>query len=358
MRKINKTILSLCSLLLFVPLSVSCSSAFIGDETYTIKDITHHVDADGNTVVVITFNEDGKDPITFTIDKGEAGADGNGIASINAEVQSDAVVLTITYTDKTMAPTEISVPIIKGKDGVSVVGVDVSSDTNGNTVLIFRYSDDKTSDPIVIPKGTDGVGIANIAPTTNEDGSITLTISFTDSTRNPVVLTIPKGEPGVSLLSITSDQQNGYYYLHLVFSDGSKQDVSFAIPSVASWLAGTSDPEASLGNDGDFYMNTANGGIFHKESGSWVFIIRLWQNATSYYYVTFDPNGGLIDGAASNVREKVKAGEYISDLPTPTLTGKTFAGWWTSIAEDPNSGHFTVLTPVFSDLTLYARWSV
>jgi hypothetical protein len=358
MNKIKKSLLSVCALLLFVPVSVGCSSSFIGDESYTIKDVTSHQDENGNTVVVISFNEDGKAPLTFTIAKGETGEAGNGIASIDAVVESEAVVLTITYTDSTMAPTKISVPIVNGKDGVSVVGVDVSSDTNGNTVLVFRYSNDKTSDPIVIPKGKDGVGIANIAATKNDDGSTTLTITFTDSTRAPVTLTIPKGEPGVSITSITSDQKDGYYYLHIIFSDGSKQDLSFAIPSVATWLAGTSDPEDSLGSDGDFYMNTANGGIFHKESGAWVFLVRLWQGATSYYYVTFNPNGGLIAGASSDVREKVKAGEYITDLPTPTLTGKTFAGWWTSIAEDPNAGHFTVLTPVFSNLTLYARWSV
>lgn len=357
MTKKTTAILGFLSLCLIGGLASACSSSFVGDEGYEIADVVTHTDGDGNTVVVISFTGD-KDPVTFTIDKGAAGTNGNGIASVSGKVEGDAVVLTITYTDGTTSPTQISVPIVKGSDGVSVSGVDVSTDTNGNTVLVFNYSDGRKSDPLTVPKGDDGVGIADIKSTTNEDGSITLTISFTDSTRSPVTVTIPKGAPGVSILSITSEQANGKYTLHIAFSDGSFQDVSFPVPTVTTWLSGTVDPEDSLGNDGDFYMNTANGGIFQKESGAWVFIVRLWQDATSYYYVTFDPNGGTIEGSTSSVREKVKAGDYITDLPTPVLSGKTFTGWWTSIAEDPNAGHFTVLTPVFNNLTLYARWSV
>jgi hypothetical protein len=334
----------------------SCGSSFVGDDSYTIKDVTTQKDDDGNTTVTISFNED-KSPVVFTIDKGTAGENGNGIANVTATTtENGEVVLTITYTDTTMAPTEITVPVIKGSDGVSVIGVDVSSDTNGNTVLTFKYSDGKTSDPVTIPKAKDGVGIASITSTANDDGSITLTISFTDSTRSPVTVVIPRGQDGLSIKTIETEENNGSYILHITFSDGTTQDVSFAVPSTTNWLSGTSDPEDTTGNNGDFFMNTANGGIFHKENGSWVFVVRLWQNATAYYYVTFDPNGGSIDGSTTSVRQKVKAGDYITDLPTPTLTGKVFQGWWTSIAENPNAGHFTTLIPVFCDITLYARW--
>ncbi|MCH3909039.1 MAG: InlB B-repeat-containing protein [Bacilli bacterium] len=357
--KNNKRKLALACLSLFasLPLLGGCSGYLIDDGSYTIADITTALDDDGNTVVTITFNED-KDPVVFTIDKGTSGANGNGIANISAATDENGnIVLTITYTDPDTSPTEITIPLMKGENGISVVRVEVSDDTNGNKVIVFVYSDGTKSDPITIPKGNDGVGIADIKQTNNDDGSISVTVTFTDSTRDPIVITIPAGPTGVSITDITCERSGNAYVLHVTFSDGSSTDVPFDIPTVNTWLSGTVDPDDSLGQDGDFYMNTANGGIFKKENGSWTFIVRLWQNATSYYYVVFNPNGGSINGSTSAIQEKVKAGEYIVDLPTPTLTSKVFQGWWTSTDSDPNAGHFTSLTPVFANINLYARWS-
>ena len=64
----------------------------------------------------------------------------------------------------------------------------------------------------------------------------------------------------------------------------------------------------------------------------------------------------------------VKAGTYLWDeengnvtLPIPVRPGYTFGGWYhRAIPEngkpDATMGLFTDLTPVFSDLTLYAYW--
>jgi hypothetical protein len=344
--------------LLCAPLC-SCGS-FFSEPTYSIKDVTSAPDADGNTMVTITFTG-GKSPVTFTIDKGLSGKDGVGIRSVTSKTSTDgnSVTLTITFTDSTMAPVEITIPVVKGQDGKGIASCKVSTDTSGNKVIVFSYTDGTSGDPIVIPKGDQGVGIASITHDTDTSGNIVLTITFTDSTVTPVTVTVPKGTDGTSIYDISATTDGSDYVLTITFSDGVKQEVRFPKPVCNTWISGTVDPVATQGTDGDFYFNTATGDIYKKENGAWVFVMRLWQNASASYWVSFDPNGGTVGGASTVFRQKVKAGECISDLSAPVYTGHVFQGWWTSKdATDVNAGHLTVITPIFSDLTVYARWSV
>jgi uncharacterized repeat protein (TIGR02543 family) len=76
------------------------------------------------------------------------------------------------------------------------------------------------------------------------------------------------------------------------------------------------------------------------------------------YTVTFDAQGGSVDPSSITVT----AGEYVTDLPTPTnvinLSGIAyeFDGWFTQ----PNGGgsRFTTNTPVSGVITVYAKWNI
>ena len=74
-----------------------------------------------------------------------------------------------------------------------------------------------------------------------------------------------------------------------------------------------------------------------------------WQGNT--YTVTFNANGGTVSPANKTVTNEATYG----NLPTPTCTGYTFDGWYTSISGGEKiTESSTVSLP--SNQTLYARW--
>ena len=75
-----------------------------------------------------------------------------------------------------------------------------------------------------------------------------------------------------------------------------------------------------------------------------------WTATT--YVVTLDPNGGNVNPTTKNVTYNNTYG----DLPTPTKTGYTFAGWYTSV----NGGTNITSTSQYTTAgvqTLYAHWT-
>lgn len=82
-----------------------------------------------------------------------------------------------------------------------------------------------------------------------------------------------------------------------------------------------------------------------------VTIYAQWKPVESK--VTFDSNGGSSAGSPITV----KYGETYGSLPTPSMTGKDFLGWFTS-AENDGSDPITSSSTVriISDTTLYAHW--
>jgi uncharacterized repeat protein (TIGR02543 family) len=77
---------------------------------------------------------------------------------------------------------------------------------------------------------------------------------------------------------------------------------------------------------------------------------------TTQYTVTFDANGGQVSPSAGMVEE----GKTLSSLPTPTKeSGEDtfFQGWYTKNGTNDDWGTpFTVLTPITTDITVYAKW--
>jgi uncharacterized repeat protein (TIGR02543 family) len=71
--------------------------------------------------------------------------------------------------------------------------------------------------------------------------------------------------------------------------------------------------------------------------------------------VTFDMDGGNIDGNTASITVTVKSGGTIANLPTPQKANNTFGGWFT--VKNGSGNAFTASTQVTSNITVYAKWT-
>ena len=69
-----------------------------------------------------------------------------------------------------------------------------------------------------------------------------------------------------------------------------------------------------------------------------------------YRTVTFNANGGVV----SPTSLKVENGSVVGELPTPSRSGSTFAGWFTAAS---GGSKVSSTTPVTADVTYYAHWT-
>lgn len=356
-------------ILLFLILVVSLFTltscgGFFAEETKEIFEITSYVDQTGTTILRITYTDETKDE--FKIPKG---VEGNGIKEIKTTKNDKGNITTVTviYTDETMEPVTFDV-----KDGVSITGViSRTNEETGEIYLVVLYSDDTESEPFLLPKGEkgdDGNGFTGFDKEENEDGSQTYYFHFSQS--EDVVITIPapeKGDTGRGIKSIIGTEEEGLYVLTINYSDETSEQVMFNKPKDPNaWLSGGEAPDKTLGRNGDYYFDTAHKVIYAKENGSWIKIVSF-DDSTDYYFINFDLNDKLDGG----VEASMPSGSYLSyvvvrntyftdngygDIPIPTREGYKFVGWYRSKNVNATSGAFTDLTPILSDLTLYAQW--
>lgn len=235
---------------LFSPIAtLSSCSAFFGGDEYTITDTNVETDENGNTVVTVSFSGEDIAPLTFTIP-----ATTKGISSVTSTVEDNQVTLTINFNDGTNQ--QIGVPIINGKDGVSVTNVELIEHEDGTKGIQFHYSDGKVSEEFPLPSGKDGLGIANIIET-EENGQHKVTITFDDETKDPLEFFV---NDGVSIESVEYSEDystEDEYALVITFSDGSSSIQFLPRPTTNKWFSGLVDPSNSQGNNGDFYLNEA-----------------------------------------------------------------------------------------------------
>lgn len=80
---------------------------------------------------------------------------------------------------------------------------------------------------------------------------------------------------------------------------------------------------------------------------------EYWAKFTpNNYTITFNPNNGTVDPASKSVTYDATYGT----LPTPTRTGYTFNGWWTS-ADGGTQITASTTVKITSAQTLYAHWT-
>jgi len=369
--------------LLLISSSASLSGCFgFGDEAMEISSITTVTLENGDIQVIITYVDEDTKPTTFVVpkgDSGEDGKDGNGIKEITYTQSEDkqTTLVNIAFTQENVDPVEVKVP-----NGVSVTGIDQTFDEETQlTTLIVNFSDGTKSDPILIPKGEkgdkgeDGISVLGMEQQINRDYSVTLTFKMSDG--NDVVVEIPapqKGEDGengkdgreISAIVSRFDKELDKYVYTVTYNDESTTE--FEVERQNKWFTEDYKPTKDDGINGDLWYDVNAQIIYIKESNSWKEAINFEILQQESYTVRFELNDSKKEpGEMPNTILKYEefdelekgtcfASERIT-VPVPTREGYEFIGWYaTKDKLNPTYGAFTDMTPIMSDLVLYARW--
>ncbi len=363
-----KKIIFYISMMFTLILTLSSCGGLVGEDSLVITSINYELLDDGRTMVVITYEDEDIEPAIFYLPKG---SDGNGIKEVFHKTSEDGknTIVEVYFTDEDMGMYTFSVP-----RGVSVSGISTKKDNAGNTLLTVNYDNNTSSEPILIPKGEKGdtgTTLVDYSYTQNEDGSQDIKFIYSDGSTYPIHIPAPQkgedGKTGISVTGITGFENGNYYYVVFTLSEGEQKTLRFTRPKDANqWYSGSGKPNPDLGVVGDYYFDISYNTIYIKEIDElteeefWSTIIDFDDNDEKYT-VTFELNDP--DGTAyieSGRKEyTITRGEYFTasyDMPTVTKPGYRFVGWCTKKEQTPTSGMFTDLTPVFSNLTLYAIW--
>ena len=104
----------------------------------------------------------------------------------------------------------------------------------------------------------------------------------------------------------------------------------------ATWLSGSGVPASSLGNNGDYYLNTANSDVYNKVSGSWTKSANI-QGATGATgsagpQGTAGANGSLWwNGTGVPASSLGSNGDFYLNLANSDVYNKA-SGSWTKVA--------------------------
>lgn len=376
----------LAALLLISSLFLTGCGSFFQEEAIQISSVTDPVELpNGNILVEIYYVDDARPMTRIEVPKGkqgDKGTEGRGIDKIDAVYNSEKKVteILITYTDGGELPFEIP-------DGVSVVNTtEPEYDENGDLCFYFKFSDKRISNKIILPKGETGNGIKNFVVNTEaEDGSVLVSIDLEEPVgeegeekKSHFEFSIPAGKEGKGIEKVEADIEGEFYYIAVWFTGDDLNDeeaatkLYFPRPKDPNqWYKLAGKPDANYGNTGDFSYDYVNKVIYQKDSGGWSEIVSF-KTTDMTYTVTFDVNA--TDGSVvwpddyDKMTYHIKAGTYFWDvvngniqLPIPVRPGYTFGGWYLrAIPEDKKPDAtmsvFTDLTPVFSNMTLYAYW--
>lgn len=362
MKKIISRVCAVC-LLGAMLLLTGCGGGFFAEEDLQIVSIEAVPGKEGYTNLIITYSDaSDREPDEFPIpngkdgERGKEGEEGTGIAKVtwNHDDQNRKTGVTFEFTDINLDPMTVEVP-----DGLSIVGLEPYTDDLLGYCMIVKYNDGTQSEPFQVPKGERGIGIKKFNCVQNDDLSVDIDIEIDDA--EPIHVEIP-GPRGIS--DMVSGESDGTYFIKVTYTDNSEQTLSFARP--AKWFNGTTEPSNLLGVVGDYFFDTVHDKMYLKEelpdgTIQWSEIASI---RSERYKVKFEPNdeGDAYFDAAINHTYTVERGSYFGadgnpDIPIPIRPGYTFLGWYQErVVDDRVMSPFTDFTPVFSDLTLYARW--
>ena len=349
-----KKLVQMTGLALLIPAFVSCS-LFKGDETEirSIDNITYAEDETGEFILVtVHYTDETED--SFEVPKGKAGEDGASIEKIESvtDRETGETTITITYTNGETDEITFTTRSIK------TIHQEVVDD---HLELTIEYTDGTFSDTFTVYNGVDGepgVGVDHVSdPEIQDDGSVKFTIYWTDE--NETEVTIPRGEKGNGIDHMESGTTDESYYLTIYFTDGEKETFYFDIPS--QWHNVQEKPTPSEFDIGDYAFDIIHHKIYYKDStGTWILVADFSTNET-LHSVSFDLNADdAIFAIGQSYYEIYNAQTFYSshyDVPVATRPNYTFGGWSTSKTPNPTNGLFTDLTPVMSDMVLYAIWN-
>lgn len=364
----KKILAFLCFIFMTFGMFTGCSGFIAQDESLIITSITSQILEDGRTMVVITYADEEINPAIFYIpkgDKGDIGAEGNGIKEITHELdeRTNKITVTITFTDPTMEPVTYTL-----ENGVSIKSLEeIVDEETGEVSFVIHYTDGTSSEPISVPKGNDGEDgskIAGYRQVINEDGSITLQFAFsTGEIFNCDIPAPQKGEDGRGIVAVVGTEDDEYYYLQITYTDETTEEIPFVKPKPNTWITGYEPPVNSNGNNGDYYFDLSANDIWFKQNNRWEKIIDFDDTITPCI-VSFKLNGEgayLPSEYNYSLSYEINKGSTFygsqKEVPIPQRPGYIFSGWYTT-PEKPTVVHgaFTDLTIVTNDITLYAYW--
>ena len=339
----------------------SCS--FFEEDAEGVKDITFSENENGDVVVTITYYDEFESTKEQIIPSGLDGKDG---ISVSIEVVREKDL----YRNKVILNlSDGTQQVMYVPDGVRIVDV-TTTDFEGANGMILHYSDGSQSDAIRLPKGDtgNGIDIKKSSWVVNEDGSVDVEIYYTESD-DPISFTIPTGAKGNGIDSITPFMEEGKYGLVILYTDGDTQTIDFARPAL--WYRGEGAPDGA--NNAEIVADAVVGDYFFDFFGHKIYVLQavtgvgqIWDLVVDFskeqdqFVVVFDENlGEDIEHEAEPFTRRitVRYGEYLlGKLYPASRDGYTFIGWATSPVVTPTTGFLTELTPITSNLTVYAIW--
>ena len=184
-------------------------------------------------------------------------------------------------------------------------------------------------------------------------GNDSLNIISDDTNKNKIYLLSSK-EVGLdsnydNKRDTTTDTRTLDYYVINNSNKARKKGSPYG-SAVYWWLR-----SAYSSNDSEFhYINSyGNGDHYYADKNTFGVAPAFRIGPIPNYKITFDANGGIVDGNNTVVRE-VSITDALSELPIATRDGHTFYGWYVGVADGVKITEQTVPT---RSITYYAHWS-
>lgn len=258
----------------------------------------------------------------------------------------------LQITKKTNADTTVADPVIEPESGyfIGSVAVKMSCLTNGATIYYTTDGSDPGSSTtkqsynasVTITQNTTIKAIA----ISGENKSNVVTSAFTKRTDGAGTVT--------NVTLNLSDQQK-------TLTVGTSDKLTATVKHDASEIKGLT--VTWISDNPDVATVDASGNITAKELGKARITASVTENGTTFsdfcdvivtaktqVAITFNANGGTVSPATANTNAYGK----LDNLPTPTRSGYSFDGWYTT-AEDGTA--VTTDTVFDNDTTIYAHWT-
>ena len=288
-------------------------SAFDADDIKAGVTSTTTLTAGSSATATAAWDEANKKiNFTFGIPKGDTGATGNGIKSINLTSSNGLVdTYTITFTDGSTT-TFVVTNGEKGEAGKD--GVDGNDGADGK----------------------DGRGISSIVKTSSSGLVDTYTITFTDNTQTTFTVTNgakgadgangEDGEDGTDGVSITKAEINTNGELVLTFSNGNTTNVGKVVGADGiNGTNGTNGADGQDGKDGVSVTHSWNGTVLTVTSASGTSSANLKGADGQDYVLTNDDKQEIADLAVTGLAKVATSGSYNDLIDKPIIPEGTSA---------------------------------
>ena len=366
LRKWHKFLLGLISVVSLPLISLTSCSFFKTNDTNTlINSFVCEQLEDGNLQLTITFDDPEQEPMVFIVSQGKLGNGIESISQVKDEFNSE-IDITITYTDENIDPITFSI-----EEGVYILSINETKNSDGlNTVNIILSNNEVLS--FNIQKGLtgdDGVSIIGVTSIVNEDDTVILTIQYSNQTTSTIIIPpLPDGKEGAGIQSINVFKNDVTFTITVTYrnQDGTLDIKDHTLVVPRGWQSGQGNPNDNnvIGSEGDYYFNISSYSIYRYTNNRWELIISLDNTNKITHKVSFDLNASS-DASAKligNNQYEIPNGSSLNNLgyvlPSAIRDNYEFMGWYTSNEYNPTVGQFTNNTPVYSDIILYARWSI